>query len=1731
MIDRSSPPAGYSSLDVAALSQNARLLQVETPLGEALVVERLRLREGVSELFALTLDCLSASAELDVEPLLGKEISVSLLLADGGRRRWHAVVEGVDALGADGGLARYRLHAAPWLATLRLRRDSFVFQDKSVTDILTDVFADYPLAAFAFDIAEPLASRPVRTQYRETDLDFVLRLMAEAGLSFRFDHQQGDSKADGGGARHRLVVFDARAAQPANPAASLRFHRSDATESEDSVTRFGAAREVRANAVTRVAWNDRTLLAHGAHAESALDAGALPPLEDYDYDGHGRHPDDAAAEQLANRGLQAHEARALRFEGGGSARQMMPGHVFALTQHDRYAQGAGAAGDELGGNRYTLLWVEHEAANNLGSQAAQALAAPDLEHGAYRNDFTAQPAAAALLPAWRARPTAPEGVTALVVTAQDASITTGRDLRVKVQFPWQRGERPLPGGLRHRSHGDDAGNAPGDDRSGTWLRVAGAQAGPNWGAHHLPRQGTEVVVEFLDGDIDQPVVVAQLYNDSDLPPWSAGVDGQANHPGTLSGWHSQGLDGQGHSQWLFDDTAGQVRTRLSSSIAASQLGLGYLVKQAADDASRGEWRGSGFELRSDAWTVVRSGQGMLLSANAREGARSTQADAQEALALLRGARNAAGRINDAATQRQARPLAANEQYDALIKAVDPKADGRYPGSVGGQQAVKAAGGERGGSDPVERIDGARMLIDAPSSMNLATPASAVLHASENLHVTAQADGHIAARQTFASASGRSTSLFVQDGGLRAIAANAPVSLQAHTDMLEMLAGQDITITSTTDSIEILANQRITLQAAGGAIVMDGGDIVFKGPGMFSVKGASHNLIGPASDAAALPALPSSRVGDPMLVTAELVHRPNALLQALNGSGQALNAAGAADAAAAGAALPAAGTATGGGSLLGGLGATLASGATAVSGGLQSATQTASGMVDKAKSMANAALKPVQDLGAMAGKAMGSVTEASSGLVSGAAARAGGMAQSALGSATPSLMGGATPSLMGGALASAAPMPAGLADAAGAVSQAGAMADQATAMASQAAALSGKAAGMLSGASGASASAGACAAASTAGAASGAAASSPGLAAQAAGMASSATGVAAQAAGAMGNASAASALSAASGLTAAGGGGVGAAIGPVMTQAMGALGDRGAALGSAVNTLLSMPDVNQGNLPAVAGAILGTPGLTDSAVPTVVGAILQSPSISSVTLPKVAETIMNIPAVANSPYPGLAKRVMEAAGISLPGTAARPAGQDAGAAPDPAPSSATPSAYRARNGAKLQYVNLTEPSERWNDGQALNSLDRQTNKPKIHVKFNKAGQHRFTVKVSPRPGNAVYSAREQSRQPLYREPTQRTYSYVTDADGTKTVDDIALPAAGLNTYLFEVINDKNQIISTEVVETVRRLYLQEIMLPGPEALPRPHGFQPTATEYARHGVDVLQLPPVSTPGDANSDVFTEDGEARLRQLAGSVYPRSQGPSHAPYTIVVCHVDRLASMLPVQPIYVQASAGPGAPDKEVQFVSADGNVSFLWHNIEPNVDWFLECLFEYTDPAAGVRRVPVARDRLTPLPYDPAEPKACHAINIRLAGLLPIPATGRLILRVRLMESAAAGAAFYDTNLLCVAALSPFEPVTMNYQQETLVHEIGHLIGMVPSGPEWAQAHPDEADMDSSKLDKGPFFYSQFGNHCHFGLPAGQADPSHTGACVMFGGDCQSIRYCVHCAKAVRKVDMSNGWPSF
>lgn len=2882
----------YSSMNIATLSQQARMLRVSTPLDAKLVAEQMTLREGVSRLFALTLDCLAASAELDVASLLGKEISVSLLQADGSMRRWHAVVEGVDALGADGGLARYRLHAAPWMAALALRRDSFIYQDKSVQDIVSEIFADYPQAAFAFELSEALPPLAACTQYRESDLQFVERILAEAGLCYRFEHQQDAGQAAAGGARHRVVIFDAGAARPEDPSSPLRFHRSDATETRDSITHFSASQAVRPNAVARAAWNERTLTAHAAQSRSQVQVEALPVLEDYDYAGHGRYADDDAAEQSAARSLRTHESRMVRFEGAGTARSLAPGRLFAMSQHERYAEGGGGqAVDELAGNRYVLLEVVHEATNNLGSQAAQVVSSADMERGTYRNRFTAQPEAAALMPAWRPRPTAPEGLAAVVVSASDAPITSDRDLRVKVQFPWQRGDKPVSGGLPHKTHGDGNGNAPGDDRSGTWLRVAGAQAGPNWGAHHLPRGGTEVIVEFIDGDIDRPVIAGQLYNDADLPPWSAGEDAEANHAGVLSGWHSHGLDGAGRNQWVFDDTRGKLRTRLASSTAATQLGLGHLVEQDLDDANRGQWRGTGFELRSDAWTVVRSGQGMLVSATAREQAKSTQADAQEALLLLRGAQDASRRLNDSAGQHQARPMAAADGYDELLKALDAEQDGRYTAQVNGQAAGKAANGQRTDSAAVERINGPHLLIDTPNSLNLATPASAVLHAGEHLHATAQSDAHVAAQQTYSAVSARSASIFAQQGPLRAISAQAPVSLHAHTDILEALAGQDITVTSSAEGIEILGNQRVTLQAAGGSVTLDGADIVFKGPGLFSVKGATHNFVGPGSDAAQLPALPSTTVDDPLIVSAELVHKDGAMASAAKkaasglmagfggaasaggGLGEALpnsvaslgqTAAGAASklsqlagqantlaglaknpmgalsaapgllgnaspamggllntakntmglvsqakaiaanpmsalpaasgmlgsaapgvggmidsaASAAGkvsqaaalikdptAALPAAadmlasvapegassmisGAATfaGAGAAQGnaaGVAGAASAGATpasataanampsttaassvapasadspssaagiaadssggstasaqnaaspgiaadasvadasapsiaaspaspgtgnaataaaqtgdgpqatqAVAAGSASGTPVASAATGAAPAVDSSASSPVatatpssvaapgssagEPAIASAGASSAAPTVASAGAsatapsmasasassVAGAGASsvaptiagagasavapsiAGASASSVAGagasavaptvasagasSITPSVVGASASSVVGAGASAVAPSIAG----AGAASMASASAsavtpsvasaglpfiapsmagiDTATAtpsfaddsaalvspamatagassvmadgaavgtsslgasiapttssfdapslasasdavappvtdlasnpfaasaattaispatapdltasadstavpsiadtsahtqatsgmgnfwenatpaqtsiagdlatsaaniseaktampadaarFASQTATLSGAGIGTIAalagsrgstqnaaaaspandpppglshppsqattgvssmstraqdnppsettansalvtsdvapatsldsangnglpaaipstlgaattlraraeangqaqnadtteasrsyegappatgtasasdaaqnddasltsasttshfghgetsafvaaaattasaaavsatrhngdathpassasdaggehfnvagqthagtpsdaktpaslsfaqagapinreaapdgassdgrdtqtqsalpdaallasvaatagalfastanaasdtaqaassatvadgalsgigdlghvgtqnsvtsadtgwvsaasntaptsaprvmqddaltqlasadankglatltppgatsdtnvlmassaplsstvsdatpsmtpgvtvqtpgfvpssqanlpqgvgvpGASGAGtlnvpgtqpsvgvnaaagaagaglgASSGSAASATTAAAnttpASTSAIAQPGgiatpastgagdatlagatgngaaPAASNAGVGSSAAKADASSTGAVGgtanasapagssagattsaaasapagaptasggapsnapasadtstnatanasspmdgaaqapasasgtdtastnaptnataatsastdastNATAATAAStnaptnataatnaptnattapsastnaptnatsapplggnnapistaspatapatgaaittapvaaapstpdsvlgsataraagmsettpatSATDLSAVGGAGasaagassgsgavgigavaaggglatfaqqasaastalsgastfasggvsanVSAAIVPVMTQALNASGDRMAALSSAVDTLFTLPDVKQANIPSVAGAILSMPGLSSSSVPSVVGAILQSPTLATETLPKVAEVLMKIPGVADSPLPQIARDVLDTVGL---GPVARTQGTNLPGGTPPASGSGRVvpgvSTYRARqDGARLQYVNLEQVAERWNDGSALTTTERQSNRPRIHVEFNRPGQHRFTITVKADPANLPYSARERGRRASYQEPHSNPRSYVTNADGKRIVDDIALPAAGLNLYLFEVRDERGQLIKTERVETVRRLYIQEVMCMSAHPAGHLADVTPVTAEFARHGIDMIQLPRLQFRGRSAVDAAdSPESQQAIMNAVRGVYANSPGKQREPYTLVVCHVDRLAAPGVSGDMRLPVPAGPGGRVMTVPIVNDDRSQSSLWYEFDASDDWLVHARYLYRDASGAERSLSIPRHLITPIREANG---SVWSVSVDLTRLSPTPLTGVLNIQFNTVADSYAGLAITGTNLLFVSTLDPYEPNSQAYLTETLAHEMGHLLGMVPSGPDWPGLRNQDDSADDSKLDPPPHFYYNAGGHCYYGLPNqnGQYN-EEIGQCVMYGITCANIHFCPSCSKAVRKVDCSEGWTAF
>ncbi|WP_313422615.1 type VI secretion system Vgr family protein [Stenotrophomonas rhizophila] len=815
---------------LGAPSQQARLIQLQGPaLG--LVVERFEGQESVCGSTRFEIDCLSTDAFLDMDPWLEQPLTLQLRQADGGLRQWHGLCTEVAQLGSDGGLARYRLTLEPWTALLELRRNAVIFQELDTRTICEQIFGDYPQAVFRFDVQSTLPARAITTQYRESDWGFVTRLLAEAGLAWRIEQTQGDTAA------HTLVVFEPGA--ELTDLGAQRFHRADMAEALDGITAFAEQRQLVPNASSVASWHSEQLQA--VSGQSQAEAGELPALEVYVQPRAGRFGKGASADDEAQARLDALRVPMTLFQGSGSVRVLAAGNRFTLTQHPQHQ-----------GQTFQLLAVAHVAVNNLGHGIVELLGESALENGSYRNRFLAAPSDAPIRALPQDRPTLHGPQTARVVGVSDSVVTPNREHQVRIQFGWQRGAAPNPGGLTDTGS-KLTGHAPGDQTSGSWVPVAEWVAGPNWGTHFLPRIGSEVLVEFLHGDIDQPRITGQLYNGEVAPPFGGGIDEKAQHPGVLSGLHTQSHDGGGTQQWVIDDTPGQLRTRLQTSLADSRLELGYLIEHG--DTRRGALRGQGFELATQGWGNVHAAKGLLISTTARSNGASTVLDSNEAVAQLKGAERSLEGMHDTLQQQNVPALTALKSTTQLREKIDPQVDGKYDGEVNGQSAMKPDDGRTPGSNPVERFAAALLLAESPEQIIWTTPASAVAYAGQNLQMTVQQDLHISAGETVSTVSGEHTALFAQDGPIKVIAANGPVSLQAHTGELELLADQAITITATDDRIDVLAQQKVVLQAGNSAITLEGGDITFSCPGTFTVKAGQHPFLGGASDAAAVPALP------------------------------------------------------------------------------------------------------------------------------------------------------------------------------------------------------------------------------------------------------------------------------------------------------------------------------------------------------------------------------------------------------------------------------------------------------------------------------------------------------------------------------------------------------------------------------------------------------------------------------------------------------------------------------------------------------------------------------------------------------------------------------------------------------------------------------------------------------------------------------------------------------------
>ncbi|KFE70570.1 type VI secretion system Vgr family protein [Hyalangium minutum] len=453
-------------------------------------------REELSRAFSFTVE-LAAVGQAAIQPreMLGQKGVLALHdVVNGASRFVHGIIGRVESLGERQGLMRYRALLVPEFWKLRHVRRSRIFQQKSVPEIVQQVLEEAGLS-HGGSLDGSYAPRDFCVQYRESDFDFVSRLLESEGIFFFFEHTED---------AHTLMLGDGTGAHTPIPGeARLPFRGALGTEvSEEHVLGLERVARVQPGAVVLRDFDFvRPSLDLTANKE-ASNVGT--ELEVYDYP--GKYEDPGAGKNLSKVRLEEHRQDAERCEGESSSVRMVPGCTFTLTEHPD----AAFEGD------YLLVAVEHSGG-----------------HHAYRSRFHALPAAVPFRPPrLTPAPVIAGAQTAIVVGPSGEEIHTDEHGRIKVRFHWDR-------------------EAPGDDRSSCWIRVSQAWAGAGWGALYLPRIGQEVIVRFLEGDPDRPLVVGSVYNGENPPPVPLPDEKTKS---TLRSSSSPG--GGGFNELRFEDAAG-----------------------------------------------------------------------------------------------------------------------------------------------------------------------------------------------------------------------------------------------------------------------------------------------------------------------------------------------------------------------------------------------------------------------------------------------------------------------------------------------------------------------------------------------------------------------------------------------------------------------------------------------------------------------------------------------------------------------------------------------------------------------------------------------------------------------------------------------------------------------------------------------------------------------------------------------------------------------------------------------------------------------------------------------------------------------------------------------------------------------------------------------------------------------------------------------------------------------
>ncbi len=457
-----------------------RLVKLVTPLGEALLFNRLDGSDGLSRNGEYRVTVRSRRGDIQADELLGHPVSVVLTTPHAGTREFNGLAVGFYQTGQQGRYHHYLIVVRPWTWLLTRTSDCKIFQDKTLRQIIEAVLADHPYADFEFQLTASYQPWTYCVQYRESDYNFIARLMEQEGMHFFFRHQNG---------KHTLVIADgAHAHAAAADYASIAYHEPEAARArqDEGMRQWTHGSEIQPTRFTQRDFNfekPRADLQADARPARPLKHEYQAKLDVFDYP--GEYTERAEGQRLAAIRVEEMRHQFDLFEGESNAAGLATGGLFRLSGHPRSDQN----------QEYLIVGASYRVEE---SPAESELAQTEL----FSVRLTAIPSAQNYqAPRHTPKPIVQGPQTAIVVGKAGEEIHTDKYGRVKVQFHWDR-------------YGTN------DQNSSCWVRVSHPWAGKGWGMIAIPRIGQEVIVEFLEGDPDRPIITGRVYNADQMPPYA-----------------------------------------------------------------------------------------------------------------------------------------------------------------------------------------------------------------------------------------------------------------------------------------------------------------------------------------------------------------------------------------------------------------------------------------------------------------------------------------------------------------------------------------------------------------------------------------------------------------------------------------------------------------------------------------------------------------------------------------------------------------------------------------------------------------------------------------------------------------------------------------------------------------------------------------------------------------------------------------------------------------------------------------------------------------------------------------------------------------------------------------------------------------------------------------------------------------------------------------------------------